>query len=179
MALSIKSLTGLRFSCHDLFSCFSLKTNYHYILQYPKINQPGPSHIEKICFWTKFQAPTCSWIYQEPFSSFGQKTNYPDRWHHPKINQPGLNALKKYASGPSFSLMHGSWLYRAPFSSLSQKINYPDWWRHPKINQPGLHAPKYMPLDQVSASYMFLALSGPVFLFEPKKTAPMDGAIQK
>ena len=60
--------------CQDLFSCSSLKTNYHYVLHYPKINQTG---LEKICLWTKFHPPTCSWLYQAPFSYLSQKIKLP------------------------------------------------------------------------------------------------------
>ena len=94
MALSIKSLTGLRFSCHDLFSCFSLKTNYHYILQYPKINQPGLHALKKYASGLNFSLLHGSWLCQDSFSCFSHLINYPYRWRHPKIDQSGLHALK-------------------------------------------------------------------------------------
>ena len=99
MALSIKSLTGLRFSCHDLFSCFSLKTNYHYTLQYPKIYQPGLHALKKYASGPSFSLLRGRWLRQGPFSCFGHKTNYPYRWRFSKSDEDKLSG---FARNPNF-----------------------------------------------------------------------------
>ena len=137
MALSIKSLTGLRFSCHDLFSCFSLKTNYHYTLQYPKIYQPGLHALKNMLL------DQVSGSYNVP----GSIRNHFPVWAKKQTTLIDLKINQPFTHWKNMPLDQVSAYYMAPGSispcfSLWAKIrNYPDR-RRQKINLPGLHALK-------------------------------------